>query len=85
MIKVFSVKTKDKYDIIAVASHQRDLNNLRLMSYRLNDGKDKVQLNKDKYGGPYLKFNCDTFLRDEGQYDLMALESYVQKLQSEYI
>lgn len=81
MIRVYSEKVKDKYDIIAVADHQNDLNNLRLMSYRLNDGKDRVQLNKDKYGGPYLKFKCDQFLKSDGSYDVQALESYVKELQ----
>lgn len=84
MIKVFSEKSKDKYEIIAVASLQKDLNNLRLMSYTLNDGKDKVQLNKDKYGGPYIKIKCDEFKNEDGTYDVQAIEARVQKLQKDY-
>lgn len=84
MIRVYSEKTKDKYDIIAVADHQKDLNNLRLMSYRLNEGKDRVQLNKDKYGGPYLKFKCDQFLKGDGSYDVQALDAYVKELQKSF-
>lgn len=81
MIKVMSSYHKGTYEIIAVAEHQKDLNNLRLMSYRLNDGKDKVQLNKDKYGGPYLKFKCDDLMTSEGNYDVPALEKRVAEWQ----
>lgn len=84
MIKVFLELTKGKYEIIALASHQKDLNNLRLMSYRLNDGKDKVQLNKDKFGGPYLKFKCDEFKKDEDTYDMSAMKAYVDDLQKQF-
>lgn len=84
MIRIYSEKSKDKYEIIAVANHQKDLNNLRLMSYRLNDGKDRVQLNKDKYGGPYLKFSCDQFKSADGQYNILAMEAYIKELQQSY-
>ena len=84
MIKVYTELNKGTYEIIAVASHQRDLNNLRLMSYEVNEGKDKVQLNKDKYGGPYLKLKCDQFKQAEGGYDLPALNQYVSDLQRKY-
>lgn len=84
MIKVFLELTKGKYEIIAVASHQKDLNNLRLMSYRLNDGKDKVQLNKDKFGGPYLKFKCDEFKTGEDSYDVAAIRKRVDEWQAQY-
>lgn len=84
MIRVFSVKQKGTYEIIAVASHQKDLNNLRLMSYQLNDGKDKVQLNKDKYGGPYLKFACQEFKDGDGNYDVAAIEARVRELSRMY-
>jgi len=80
MIRVLSVQHKGTYEIIAVASHQKDLNNLRLMSYRLNDGKDKVQLNKDKYGGPYIKINCNDFKNSDGNYNLAAIDSRVNEL-----
>ena len=84
MIKVFSVQKKGAYEIIAVASHQKDLNNLRLMSYSINDGKDKVQLNKDKYGGPYLRFVCKEFLVEDGKYDLEAIDNRVKEIQAHY-
>jgi len=84
MIKVFPVQRKGTYEIIAVASHQKDLNNLRLMSYKLNDGKDKVQLNKDKYGGPYLKFPCKDFLMDDGKYDVDAIDARAKEIQERY-
>jgi len=84
MIKVFSVQNKDKYEIVAVASHQKDLNNLRLMSYELNKGSDKVQLNKDKYGGPYLKFKCDEFRGEDNVYDMESLKKRVDDLQQAY-
>ena len=84
MIKIFSVQNKEKYEIIAVADHQKDLNNLRLMSYRLNDGVDKVQLNKDKYGGPYLKFNCQRFQDQDGIYDVGAIEKHIAELRQLY-
>lgn len=84
MIKVFSELRKGAYEIIAVAGHQRDINNLRLMSKRLHDNKDKVQLNKDKYGGPYVKISCDQFRDEEGHYDEDALNQYVKQLQDDY-
>ncbi len=84
MIKVTSSYNKGTYEIIAVAEHQKDLNNLRLMSYRLNDGKDRVQLNKDKYGGPYLKFKCDDLLGSDGTYDVPALEKRVAEWQKSF-
>jgi hypothetical protein len=83
MIKVFSEEKKGNYKIIAVAEHQRDLNNLRLMSYRLK-GADKLMLNKDKYGGQYIVLDCDEFKNEQGQYDLPALQKRVDALQRDY-
>lgn len=83
MIRVFTKEKKGKYEIIAVADHQRDLNNLRLMSYRVR-GADKVNLNKDEFGGPYLQFNCDEFLNTEGQYDVAAIKNRVEEWQKLY-
>ncbi len=84
MIKVFLEQIKDKCEIIAVASAQTDLNNLRLMSYALNDGKDKVQLNKDKYGGQYLRITCDEYKSAEGVFDIEKIQKRVQELQEMY-
>lgn len=84
MIRVFSVKNKSQYEIIAVAAHQKDLNNLRLMSYQVYNGEDKVQLNKDKYGGPYLKIRCDEFKDVSGNYDVQAIEFRVKELNERY-
>lgn len=84
MIKIFSELSKGNYEIIAVASHQKDLNNLRLMSYELNDGKDKIQLNKDKYSGAYLKIKCETFKSEAGGYDVAAMNAFVSELQTRY-
>lgn len=83
MIRIFSVKKKDKYEIIAVADHQKDLNNLRLMSYDLYD-KDKVTLIKSDYGGPYLTFKCDEFKTQQGDYDLHAINERVKEWQKMY-
>lgn len=74
MIRVFPNKKKDNYEIIAVADQQKDLNNLRYMSYRLL-GKDAVSLNKADFGGPYLKFKCDEFKNDDGTFNLAAIEA----------
>lgn len=84
MIKVTTIFNKGIYEIIAVAEHQKDLNNLRLMSYRYLEGKDRVQLNKDKFGGPYLKFKCDEFRREDGSYDVSALEKRVSQWQEQF-
>jgi len=84
MIKIFSEEKKGKFEVIAVASHQRDINNLRLMSYRFNGGKDKVQLNKAQYGGPYLKFKCDHFQDENGNYDSTSISSWVEELSDLY-
>jgi hypothetical protein len=83
MIRVFTKEKKGKYEIIAVADHQKDLNNLRLMSYRVK-GSDKVNLNKDEFGGPYLQFHCDDFLNAEGGYDVAAIETRVREWQKFY-
>ena len=83
MIRIFSTEKKGKYDIIAVADHQKDLNNLRLLSYRLFD-KDKVTLNKDEFGGPYVKIKTDDFVADDGKVDVTALNAYVKELQDQY-
>lgn len=83
MIRVFTKEKKGKYEIIAVANHQKDLNNLRLMSYRLR-GADKVSLNKDEFGGPYLQFNCDEFMDANGHYDIKALQNRVTEWQKQY-
>ena len=84
MIRVFYAEHKGKFEVIAVASHQRDLNNLRLMSYRLNNGSDKVQLMKAKYGGPYLKLKCDGFMDRDGRYDEQQIKLWVEKLKKDY-
>lgn len=83
MIRVFTKEKKGKYEIIAVADHQKDLNNLRLMSYRLR-GADKVNLNKDEFGGPYLQFNCDEFMDANGNYDVKSLQKRVQEWQTQF-
>lgn len=83
MIRVFSKEKKGSYNIIAVADHQKDLNNLRLMSYRLL-GKDKVQLNKEDFGGPYIKLGCEEFLSSDGQYDGTAMGKRVEQLQKDF-
>lgn len=83
MIRVFTKEKKGKFDIIAVADHQKDLNNLRLMSYRLRDA-DKVNLNKDEFGGPYLQFNCDEFMNADGQYDTAAIAKRVMEWQKQF-
>lgn len=83
MLRVFTKEKKGKYEIIAVADHQKDLNNLRLMSYRIK-GADKLNLNKDEFGGPYLQFNCDEFLDTAGHYDLAALQKRVVEWQKQY-
>lgn len=84
MIKVFKTEKKGKFEIIAVANAQKDLNNLRLMSYRINDGADKVQLNKAQFGGPYLKIKCDEFTDEQGQTDELAIDRRVQELEEQY-
>lgn len=83
MIRVFTKEKKGKFEIIAVADRQNDLNNLRLMSYRLR-GADKVNLNKDEFGGPYLQFNCDEFMNAEGQYNVEAIASQVAQWQKQF-
>lgn len=83
MIRVFYKEHKGKYDIIAVADHQKDLNNLRLMSYSLFQ-KDKLTLNKDEFGGPYLKIAATDFQNEEGVTDVEALKTYVQELNERY-
>ena len=83
MIRVFTKEKKGKFEIIAVADHQKDLNNLRLMSYRLRDA-DKVNLNKDEFGGPYLQFSCDEFMDAEGHYDVAAIRRRVAEWQKQY-
>lgn len=83
MIKVFFKEKKGKYEIIAVADHQKDLNNLRLMSYEINNA-DKVNLNKDEYGGPYLKLNCDDCKIDGDQIDVQKVNQKVKRLQEQY-
>jgi hypothetical protein len=83
MIRVLLEEKKGNYKIIAVAEHQKDLNNLRLMSYRLRGG-DKLQLNKDKYGGQYIVLDADTFKNEQGAYNLPALKEYVERLQQDY-
>jgi hypothetical protein len=82
MIRIFPHTVKDKISIIAVADHQRDLNNLRFMSYRLLDA-DKVHLNKDEFGGPYLKFDCEEFKKGES-YDEEAIQNQIREWQSRY-
>lgn len=84
MIRVFYEEIKGKFSVIALATHQRDLNNLRLMSYRLNDGVDKVQLTKAKYGGPYLRFKCEQFADRDGKYDESKIKNWVQQLKKDY-
>lgn len=83
MIQVFAHKKKDGYDIIAVADHQKDLNNLRLMSYQLV-GKDAVFLMKAEFGGPYLKLKADAFKSPSGEYDLPAMQKYIDELGKTY-
>lgn len=83
MIRVFSKEKKGKYEVIAVAGHQKDINNLRLMSYRLK-GADKINLNKEDFGGPYLQFNCDAFQSPDGRYDVAAIAKCVADWQKAY-
>lgn len=83
MIKVFSEEKKGDISIIAVADHQRDLNNLRLMSYSLFQ-KDKVQLNKQDYGGPYIKFQCTDCRDAEGHYDMKKIQEQIHELERQY-
>jgi len=83
MISVFIEEKKGNYKIIAVAESQKDLNNLRLMSYSLR-GADKLQLNKDKYGGPYIVVDTDTFKTPEGTPDITAMQVFTAKLQRDY-
>jgi hypothetical protein len=84
MIKVFSKEKKGTYNIIAVADHQKDINNLRLMSYAIYDGVDKVQLNKEEFGGPYIKLKCDDYKDEDGKYDLAAIQNKIVDLQNQY-
>lgn len=84
MIRIFCEENKGKFAVIAVASHQRDLNNLRLMSYRLNNGVDKVQLMKAKYGGPYLKLKCDQLMDGDGKHDEQKIKHWVEQLKKDY-
>lgn len=83
MIHVRYKEHKGKYTILAVADHQKDLNNLRLMSYSLFQ-KDKVVLNKDEYGGPYLKIDASDYQNEDGSYDENGIRDYVAKLQDKY-
>lgn len=83
MIRVFLNKKKDNYEIIAVADQQKDLNNLRLMSYRLL-GKDAVSLNKAEFGGPYIKLKCDEFKKAEGEFDVDAISRRAADLTAQY-
>lgn len=83
MIRVFSREQKGSTSIIAVADHQKDLNNLRLMSYRLL-GKDKVQLNKEDFGGPYLKLGCERFVGADGLCDEVAMRKWIEQLQKDF-
>ena len=84
MIKVFSIEKKGEFTIVAKADHQRDLNNLRLMSYRFFSGKDKINLNKDEFGGPYLKIPCEQFKRADGSFDQVQLERYMRELEHSF-
>ena len=83
MIKVFSEEKKGDVSIVAVADHQKDLNNLRLMSYALFQ-KDKVQLNKQDYGGPYVKFKCSDYVDVQGSYDMKKIQERVMELEKQY-
>lgn len=83
MIRVFIEEKKGNYKIVAVAEHQKDLNNLRLMSYRLK-GADKLQLNKDKYGGQYILLDTDSFKNEDGSMNVQALTEYTTRLQQDY-
>lgn len=83
MLRIFPHKKKDNYEIIAVADHQKDLNNLRLMSYRLL-GKDAVSLNKADFGGPYIKLKCDDFKKGDGEFDVDAISRRAQDLASQF-
>lgn len=84
MIKVFSEEKKGDVSIVAVADHQKDLNNLRLLSYSLFDGKDKVQLNKQDYGGPYVKFKCSDYMDAQGKYDMTKIQIRIEELKRQY-
>lgn len=83
MISVFIEEKKGNYKIIAVAQGQKDLNNLRLMSYKLR-GADKLQLNKDKYGGQYIVVETDAFKTAEGTFDVTAMQAFAAELQRDY-
>jgi len=84
MIKVFSEEKKGDVSIVVVADHQRDLNNLRLLSYALFQGKDKVQLNKQDYGGPYVKFKCTDYVDVQGNYDMKKIQDRIEELKRQY-
>lgn len=83
MIHVRYKELKGKYTIVAIADHQKDLNNLRLMSYSLYK-KDKVVLNKDEYGGPYLKLDTSDFQNEEGHFDEEKIREFATNLENEY-
>ena len=83
MIHVRVKDHKGKCTVIAVADHQKDLNNLRLMSYSLFK-KDRVNLNKDEHGGPYLKIDCDDYQKTDGSYDEPRLSAFAKQLQNDY-
>lgn len=83
MIQVKVKEHKGKYTVVAVADHQKDLNNLRLMSYSLFK-KDKVTLNKDEWGGPYLKVDCDAYQNSDGSFNVEAIQNFAKELAQNY-
>jgi len=83
MIHIRVLEHKGKFSIAAIADHQKDLNNLRLLSYSLFK-KDKITLNKDEFGGPYLKIDCEKYQNPDGSYDKKAIHDFAEQLTKDY-
>lgn len=83
MIHVRVNEHKGKFFVVAIADHQKDLNNLRLMSYALFK-KDKINLNKEEWGGPYLKIDCDSYQNTDGSFNVNAIQDFAHTLTTQY-